>query len=479
MTTPKKLQPKSDKPEGQKIPPRPAGRRDLPRQQLPELPPVKAGMPQLLRGFKDILPTDQRYWSWVRRAVEAEAIAGQFERIDTPILEQAKLFERSVGSGTDIVEKELFRFTDRSGDAVVLRPEATAAVARAYVEHGMVSWPQPVKLWYFGPMFRHDRPQAGRYRQFGQWGYEVLGDGGAVSDAELIWRGYRILSGLGLVLSVQVNSIGDSVCRPGYLKQLVEYYKPRKNQLCENCKERLTTNPLRLLDCKEPDCRELAVDAPQLVDHLCEACREHFVHVLEYLDEFEVPYVLNPRIVRGLDYYTRTTWEYWPEGADPAKPQELGGGGRYDKLLDELAGRPTPASGYAVGVERVILQLKEKGLEPPPVEAPQVFLAQLGDAARKRALKLLTELRAAGVHVATSLSKDGIKPQLEAANRLKTPFALIIGQKELMDGTVIVRDMESGIQEIVDIGRGVPEVQRRLALKREPKTISGEPKSTA
>lgn len=458
MSVPKRPLPK---------PPQKTGlRRDLPRGPAAiEPPPVKPGTPQLLRGFKDVLPQDQRYWVWVFDALAAECTAGQFERIETPVLESTKLFERAVGEHTDIVEKEMFRFTERGGESVVLRPEATASVARAYVEHGMLSWPQPVKLWYWGPMFRHNRPQAGRYRQFTQWGMEALGDSASVLDAELVWRGHRILTSLGLTISVQVNSIGDSVCRPGYIKQLVDYYKPRKNQLCEKCKVRLTENPLRLLDCKEPDCRELGVDAPQLVDHLCEPCREHFVHVLEYLDELEVPYVLNPKIVRGLDYYTRTTWEYWPEGADPARPMELGGGGRYDNLLDELAGRPTPGVGYAMGVERVTLLLKEKGIEPPAAAVPQVFLAQLGDLARKRALKLLMELRREGFTVATALSKDGIKPQLEVANRLKSPFALIIGQKELMDGTVILRDMENGIQEIVDAGKVVSELAKRLAAK--------------
>lgn len=452
-------------------------KRDLPRGPAAvEPPPVKPGTPQLLRGFKDVLPSDQRFWSFVRGAVEREASSGQFDRIETPVLEPTKLFERTVGEHTDIVEKEMFRFTERGGESVVLRPEATASVARAYVEHGMISWPQPVKLWYWGPMFRHDRPQSGRYRQFHQFGLEALGDPSPVIDAELIWRGQQILVSLGLPVTVQVNSIGDPVCRPTYLKTLVEYYKPRRNQLCEKCRVRLTESPLRLLDCKEPDCRELAVDAPQLVDHLCEACRAHFVHVLEYLDEFEVPYVLNPKIVRGLDYYTRTTWEFWSEGADPVKPLELGGGGRYDKLLDELAGRPTPAAGWAMGVERIVLQLKERGIEPPVRPAPKVFLAQLGDLARKRALKLLKELRASGITVATALSKDGIKPQLEIANRLQTPFALIIGQKELMDGTVILRDMENGIQEIVDVGRVVGELAKRVGAVPPPEPPKAVPR---
>ncbi len=419
----------------------------------------------LLRGMKDILPPDQPYWRQIAETVQRSAENQRYERIDTPVLEEAWLFTRGIGKETDIVEKEMFQFVDRNGDSIALRPELTAPVARAYIEHGFVSQPQPVKLYYFCPLFRHDRPQAGRYRQFWQFGFEVLGDSHPIVDAQLIQIAFSVYQSLKLPVRIQINSIGDSACRPLYLKALTDYYRSRKNVLCEDCKKRLLKNPLRLLDCKVEDCRALKVDAPQTVDHLCEACQNHFVAVLEYLDELDVPYTLNPRIVRGLDYYTRTTFEVWtddqPEGASVL---ELGGGGRYDGLVEQLGGRPTPGIGFAGGVERLISLWRERSSEPlSGLPEPDVFLAQLGDPARKLCLKLLQTLRQNGLTVADSLSKDGIKTQLEAANRVGAKFALIVGQKEIMDGTVLIRDMENGIQEVVDYQKAVTEVAKRLS----------------
>lgn len=435
-------------------------------QTAPETPaPLERvkGQPQLLRGMKDILPADQPYWDAVRRMVEGVAKGAGFDRIETPILESANLFSRTVGQDTDIVEKEMYVFVDKGGDRVALRPENTAAVARAYLEHGMVSLPQPVRLFYFGPFFRHDRPQAGRYRQFWQFGFEVLGDGHPVVDAQLIYLVVSIYKQFNLAVNVHVNSIGDAVCRPEYIKQLTEYFKSRRHSLCEDCKRRLQKNPLRILDCKEADCVTVSQDAPQIVDHLCEQCKDHFVRVLEYLGELDVPYTLNPRVVRGLDYYTRTVFQVLEEGSEDVGQVDLGGGGRYDELLTQLGNRSVPAIGYAAGVERLILKLRERQFVPPPIERPDIFLAQLGEPARKKALKLFDVLRSLGMRVSEAFSKDGIKQQLEVANRLGTKYALIIGQKEIMDDTILIRDMENGIQEVVDYQKVVPEIQKRLS----------------
>jgi len=436
----------------------------------PDAPPEKVkGQPQLLRGMKDILPAEQPYWQAVTDAVHQIARGSAFERIDTPVLEAASLFVRTVGQDTDIVEKEMYTFLDKSGDKLALRPENTASVARAYLEHGMVSWPQPVRLYYLAPFFRHDRPQAGRYRQFWQFGFEVLGDGHPVVDSQVIFLAVAVYTQLGVPVNVQINSIGDKQCRPAYIKALTEYFKSRKNSLCEDCKRRLTKNPLRILDCKVPDCHTVSQDAPQTVDHLCEDCKNHFVRVLEYLGELDVPYTLNPRIVRGLDYYTRTVFQIVEEGTEDQSGQsDLGGGGRYDGLIQQLGNREVPGIGYAGGVERLILKLHERNFVPPTLLRPDIFLAQLGEPARKKALKLYQVFRSVGMNVAESFSKDGLKQQLEVANRVNAKYALIIGQKEMMDDTILIRDMENGIQEVVDFKKIVPEMQKRLSKASGP-----------
>ncbi len=422
-------------------------------------------LPQLLRGMKDVLPEEQRFWDFVRARTDQVAQIYGFARIDTPVLEETSLFVRSIGQETDVVEKEMYSFLDKSNDSVSLRPEGTAGVVRAYIEHGMLNRPQPVKMYYVGPFFRHDRPQAGRYRQFHQIGFEVLGDAHPVIDAQLMMLAYSFFSEIGLPISLQVNSVGCPTCRESYKKALNEYFRSRKNALCEDCKRRLLKNPLRVLDCKVPDCQLLAQDAPQTVDYLCENCHSHFVKVLEHLDGLEIPYVLNARLVRGLDYYTGTAFEIWPvaEGENAGNPSALCGGGRYDMLVKQLGGQPTPAIGFAGGVERLINEIKAKDIKVDSLAAPDVFVAQLGDAARKKALRLFEDLRRAGLRVAETFSKDGIKPQMEMANRLGVKYALILGQKEMLDGTILIRDMENGIQETVDFQKIISEIQKRLS----------------
>ncbi len=426
--------------------------------------------PQLLRGMKDILPGEQKYWSLIRGKAERLVQAFGFERIETPIMEETALFTRGVGKQTDIVEKEMFSFEDQSGESVTLRPEATAPIVRAYINHGMWNQPQPVKFYYYGPMFRRERPQAGRHRQFTQAGVEVLGDKHPVIDAEVIFIAYSLYKEIGLNVMVQINSIGDPVSRENYKTQLVAYYRTKRAALCENCKKRLVKNPMRLLDCKEEGCAAVRAEAPQIVDYLGEESKNHFVRVLEYLDEMEVPYQLNPHLVRGLDYYSNTVFEITSvEEAEQGGQSALAAGGRYDGLCETLGGQPTAGCGFAWGIERTILKLKEKNVDVPELPGPEVFVAQLGEPARRKMLTLFNALQKEGIRAAESFSRDALKAQLEIANRLGVRYTLILGQKEVLDGTVLIRDMDSGIQEIVDFKKTAVEVKKKLAQPAPPK----------
>jgi len=430
--------------------------------------------PDLLRGFKDIMPDDQKYWHWIRRVTHEMSRDYSFNRIDTPILESTDLFIRSVGKQTDIVEKEMFSFEDKGGERVSLRPEATAAVVRAYIGHGMVNLPQPVKLFYIGPMFRYGRPQAGRQRQFWQFGFESLGSDDPIVDAQLIFLTYTFFKELGLDITIDVNSIGTVDSRQQYKIELVSYFRSKRTKLCDDCKRRLSKSPLRLLDCKEEGCRQVREEAPQLLDWLDDKSKNHFMKVLEYLDESQVKYELNPYLVRGLDYYSRTVFEIIPalekkddeeEEDGPQKSQNaLGGGGRYDGLADQIGGRETPGCGFSIGIERVVNLLKQKNIEPPDERKVEVMFAQLGEAARRRGLTLFEELRKSGIAIIESFGKSSLKSQLDLANKIDIKYTLILGQKEVMDETIIIRDMDSGSQEIVDIKKVIAELKKKLSL---------------
>jgi len=425
-----------------------------------------------LRGMKDVLPDEYKYWNLVvKKATELSRSYG-FKHIDTPILENIELYERSSGRSSDIVSKEMFSFIDKNGEKIALRPEATPGIVRSYIEHGMFNLPQPVKLFWLGPVFRHDKPQAGRFRQFSQFNLENIGEASPVADAELIAITYYFFRELQLEVMIQINSVGCSLCRKDYLVKLENFYKERgrRAKLCNDCKKRLMKNPLRLLDCKEKQCQEIAAEAPQIVDSLCDDCRAHFIKVLEYLDELNIPYNLNPTLVRGLDYYNRTVFEIWPsaeslEGKpveDQSRQNALGGGGRYDGLVEYMGGRPTPACGFGIGVERVILKIREKNIPIKDEEKGDLFLAHLGDSARRKIMALFEELRKNGFKVRQAFTKDSLKSQLEIANQAEVKYTLILGQKEIMDGTILIRDMESGIQEIVDYKKVILEIEKRL-----------------
>ena len=413
--------------------------------------------------MRDILPQDQKYWSMVRQTADKIAKDYGYGRIETPVLEQSDLFSRGVGKQTDIVEKEMFSFIDQGGDNLCLRPEFTASVVRSYNEHGMLNKSQPVRFFYIGPAFRHEKPQSGRYRQFFQFGFEAIGEINPALDAQLILMGWNSLNELGIDSVIQVNSIGCPDCRAVYKQELVKYYKEKAKLLCDNCKNRLTKNPLRVLDCKESGCRDLRDEAPQILDYLDDNCREHFMKVVEYLDELDLPYVLNPFVVRGLDYYTKTIFEYWSKDDIEGK-NALGGGGRYDGLVQLLGGREeTPACGLAMGMDRIVAKMREKEIQPLPVFEPDVFIAQLGEAAKRKTMTLYEKLRqAGGIKLAQAFYKDSLKSQLEQANRLGVKFTLILGQKEIGENTVIIRDMSGGVQEIIDFDKIEKELRTRL-----------------
>ena len=404
------------------------------------------------RGTMDILPQDQPYWRWVYgRATRLCEIYG-YSRIDTPIFEEAGLFTRGVGQVTDIVQKEMYVFQDRSGETMALRPEETANVCRAYLQHGMHNLPQPVRLWYWGPIFRYDRPQAGRQRQFTHFGCEAIGESDPAVDAEVIEIAWRLYQELGIDdLTLYINSIGDPVCRPGYLEALRDYYRDKLRKVCADCRVRFEKNPLRLLDCKVESCQPLIAGAPPFTDHLCEACADHFERLRSYLDELAIPYAINPRLVRGLDYYTRTVLEIQPP--DEGAQNTICGGGRYDGLVEELGGKPTPGIGFATGVERIILNLKRVGAQPPPLPKPTVFVASQSAAARPAAVRLAGELRRARVAALLATGDRSLKAQMRQADATGAEYAAIIGREELASQTVVLRRMTDGQQERVALGQ--------------------------
>lgn len=419
---------------------------------------------QTLTGMHDILPEDYVYFNKVNKSVDSVARYYGFSRIETPVLEFAEVFSKGTGEGTDIVEKEMYVFRTKGGDLVALRPEYTPVVMRSYLEHGMHNLPQPVKLWYSGPCFRHERPQAGRYRQFWQFGFEVLGEKNPSVDSQVIQMSYDVLKELGFKnLTVEVNSIGDSECRSYFKKILTSYFKSRRASLCSDCQRRLKENPLRILDCKEEKCQRVRAGAPQIIDHLCENCHGHFKQVLEFLDELELPYTLNPYLVRGLDYYTKTVFEIVDNSDDGKSQGTLMGGGRYDGLAKILGGRDTPACGVAGGVERIANLMKTRGKKPESQqEEAKIFLAQLGQMAKRKSLKLFEEFRAAKIPVAESFSKDSLKTQLRTADKMGIKWVLIFGQKEALEDFITLRDMETGAQKEIKLDKVVEEMKKKI-----------------
>ncbi|MCD6453368.1 MAG: histidine--tRNA ligase [Dehalococcoidales bacterium] len=407
-------------------------------------------MYQAPRGTSDILPDEQVYWYYIKQQVADSCQRYGYQRIDTPLFEDSRLFSRSVGEETDIVDKEMYTFKDKGGNQLTLRPEGTASVCRAYVEHGMYNLPQPVKLYYLAPIFRYERPQAGRFRQHYQFGYEAFGDDDSSLDAEVIDMAWQFFRALGLnSLLLKLNSIGCKECRPNYLAVLRDYYTKHTGELCPDCKARLARNPLRLLDCKRPSCQQIARLAPKSVNYLCPQCEAHFSQLKKHLGRLGLPFTVDNYLVRGLDYYTRTVFEIQPEVE--GGQSTLGGGGRYDSLIEELGGSPTPAIGFAAGIERIILNLKRQGVVIPPLPKPKVCMAHIGDIAAEEAIRLAATLRRAGISVVATSSGKSLKAQLRQANTLQVSYTIIIGKQEVEAGTVVLRDMATSEQQIVPV----------------------------
>jgi len=403
------------------------------------------------RGTADVLPEDQPYWDRIWEAASRMCGLFGYRRIETPQFEEASLFTRGVGEVTDIVQKEMYVFEDRGGQQLALRPEGTAPVCRAYLEHGMHNLPQPVRLWYWCPIFRYDRPQAGRYRQHTQFGCEAIGEADASVDAEVIELLFRTYEELGIQgLTLHLNSIGDGECRPRYLDALRAYYADKLKQVCNDCEGRYRRNPLRLLDCKQERCQPVIAGAPPFTDYLCDACADHFSRLQSYLEDVGIAYVINPRLVRGLDYYTRTVFEFQPraEGAQST----VGGGGRYDGLIEQLGGRPTPGIGWATGIERIVLNLKRIDEQPEEPRCPRVFVAFQTPDARSLAFRLASDLRREGIAAVVAAGERSLKAQMRHADALGAAYAAIIGQRELKEGTVTLRRLADGDQETVRLG---------------------------
>jgi len=415
------------------------------------------------RGTYDILPDDQPYWRHITSLAHRTAGRFGYRQLDTPIFEDVSLFTRGIREGTDIVDKEIYAFKDRGDDTLALRPEFTAGTVRAYIEHGMHTWPQPVKVYSIGPIFRYDRPQAGRYRQFYQFNVEAIGSGDPAADFEIMsaaWDWYETIGLKGL--SFQINSIGDKVCRPAYIEALRAYYAQHLNTICDDCKRRLETNPLRVLDCKNDQCQPVIGGAPRTIDFLCDACAAHFASLRSYLELAGRPYTINNRLVRGLDYYTRTVFEVWASalGAQSA----VCGGGRYDDLAQVLGGRPTPAVGFAAGMDRVVLVMRGENIEPPVILSPDVLVAYQGGPAKVEAVRLAMQLRAAGVRTVMSFDDRSLKAQLKQAGREEVRFVAIIGEQELAAGQVAVKAMlEKSEQTKVALANAAQTLAARLA----------------
>lgn len=412
------------------------------------------------KGVPDILKEDQKYFDFIVESVEKRCFAFGFEKITLPIFEDMRIYQKGTGINTDIIQKEMYevtRFTGLNDDQedknkkYVLRPEFTPGVARAYLEHGMFTRPQPVKILTIGPVFRHDKPQKGRYRQFHQFNTEIIGSQDPLTDSLLVLLVWQIFVDIGLRndIVLEINNIGCRKCQPKIRKKIITLLEPHQSKLCQNCQNRIYSNPLRILDCKNKNCQKVAKEIPHIIDLICPECKKHFMQVLEYLDELKVPYDLNPFLVRGLDYYTLTTFEIRDKN-DPSKQLSFGGGGRYDNLIQLYGGPNIPALGYASGIERIIDKLKEKEIKIPPKIKTEIYIIQLGEKAKKYALNLIAELTEKNFHVGCAVGKNTISSQLKAASRAQAKLAIIIGQKEIIDKTIIVKDLNEAIQETID-----------------------------
>ncbi len=398
------------------------------------------------RGTADILPQDAPLWRFVEKTAADTARTFGYEEIRTPVFEHTELFQRGVGDTTDVVQKEMYTFLDKGERSITLRPEGTASAARAYIEHSMQALPQPVKLYYACSCYRYEKPQAGRLREFHQFGIEAFGSSEPSLDAEIIALASTIFKNLGVKgLMLNLNSIGCPQCRKKYNEALTAYLAAHRSTLCETCNDRLSKNPMRVLDCKSPICKEVAKDAPVILDYICDDCRSHFDTVQTYLRAMNIPFSIDPTIVRGLDYYTRTVFEF--VSTEIGAQGTVCGGGRYDGLLAELGSVPTPGMGFAMGIERILLVLKAQGCQKGSPSVPRLFIASIGQT--DAALSLSQKLREAGVHVLCDVAGKSLKAQMKNADREGAAFSLVLGEDEVASGTAQLKNMETG--EKVDV----------------------------
>lgn len=405
------------------------------------------------RGTADFLPGDVAKWKYLEDKARDLCRRYHFLEVRTPIFEYTELFQRGVGETTDIVEKEMYTFTDRAGRSLTLRPEGTAPVVRAFVENKVYAQPQPTKWFYIGPMFRYERPQTGRMRQFNQFGVEVFGARDPGLDAEIIALGRDYFEEIGLSgVTAEINSVGCPACRPVHRERLVAYLTPLREKLCKDCQSRLDRNPLRVLDCKNERCREITAQAPKITDFLCGDCGPHFDAVKDTLDLLKVPYRVNPWLVRGLDYYTQTAFEYVLEGRG-AQAGTLGGGGRYNGLVEEIGGGDVPGFGFALGLDRILVALEENGVQLPAHRRLDCYVVSLGEAAKRRAVTLLAELRRAGCSADRDVLDRKMKGQMKAADREQARYVVILGEEELGRDAAVVKEMATGRQEEVRLDR--------------------------
>jgi len=413
-----------------------------------------------VKGFRDIYGLESKYWQKVEKTLKETFQAFNYQEFYLPVLEKVEVFNRGIGASTDIVEKEMFAFEDRDGTFVALRPEGTASIVRAYVENKLYNPPSTLKYFYIGPMFRRERPQKGRFRQFTQAGIEVFGSAGPAIDADVICILYKLAQNLGIdkYVSMEINSIGCPECRPAYNEKLIAYFNSNKEELCEDCLRRLDKNPMRILDCKNEKCKVITKDAPVALDHLCGGCEEHFTGVKSYLDILEVPYVVNPMMVRGLDYYVRTAFEMVTDklGSQAA----VGAGGRYDGLIQLLGGPDVPGIGFASGIDRIVaLCMLDETEKENEIDA---FVVSFMDISDKEAVKLVNKLRCAGISADLDYDFKKMKKQFSLADKNGARFTIILGEDEMNKGTAAVKDMESGGQEEIEISKIIEYISDKL-----------------
>ncbi len=420
---------------------------------------------QSIKGTRDVLPEEQKYWRYIEEKIGSVTSRFGYQRVEPPIFEETALFLRGVGETTDIVEKEMYTFIDKGKNSLTLRPEYTAGIMRLYLENGLHSLSKPVKLYSIGPVFRYERPQAGRYRQHTQFNVEALGEQEPSVDLEVMSVAWLLYAELGFSgLSFQLNSTGCPNCRPAYVEELKNFYRRHFEAICDDCKRRLERNPLRLLDCKVKSCQQISADAPVIHERLCEECADHFATLRLYLDTLGRPYRINHRLVRGLDYYTKTVFEVWVQGI--GSQNAMCGGGRYDGLIEQLGGQATPGIGFGSGIERMILGMREQNIEPPKLPDPFIFVAHMGKAADLRAVELVTWFREAGLSALMAFGQRSFKSQMREANRLAVTYAVIVGEDEIAANHATVKNLANGEQQAIPFDQVVAVLKQACERQR-------------